>query len=136
MPLRLTNAPAKSQRALHTILTQLRWKICLVYIKYVIIFSNTIEEHIGHVEEILMTLKNAGATLKIDKCHLFQQTIAYLGHTMKAGGPESTALIRTRSVTPNHRLIRQNLVRFLFFGTVIVDSSIDLRTKPHNLSSY
>lgn len=61
------------------------WKICLVYTDDVIVYSTTVEEHIRHVDEILKALKNAGATLKINKCHYFQHTIDYLCHTIKPG---------------------------------------------------
>ena len=85
MPFGLTNAPASFQRALDMILTKFKWKTCLVYLDDIIIFSNTVEEHIQHVDEILDCLKRAGVTLKIKKCKFFTTTVEYLGHVIKPG---------------------------------------------------
>ena len=71
MPFGLSTAPVSFQRALDMILTQFKWKTCLVYLDDVIIFSNSVEEHIQHVDEILFALSEAGVTLKISKCRFF-----------------------------------------------------------------
>jgi len=85
MPFGLTNAPACFQRALDLILTKYKWKTCLVYLDDVIIFSNNVDDHIKHVDEILQTLADAGITLKINKCFFFQKQVEYLGHMVNPG---------------------------------------------------
>ena len=85
MPFGLTNAPASFQRALDLILTRHKWKTCLIYLDDVVVYSNSIEEHITHVNEILTCLSEAGVTLKIKKCSFFTKEIEYLGHTIKPG---------------------------------------------------
>lgn len=85
MPFGLTNAPASFQRALDIILTNYKWKTCLVYLDDVIIYSKTPEEHIKHVDEVLTCLSSAGITLKISKCKFFTKTVEYLGHIVKPG---------------------------------------------------
>ncbi len=49
MPFALTNAPATFQRTLDIFLSTYKWKTCLVYLDDVIIFSDDIEDHFGHV---------------------------------------------------------------------------------------
>ena len=56
MPFGLTNAPASFQRALDLILTKFKWKTCLIYLDDIIIFSNSVEDHIRHVDEVLQAL--------------------------------------------------------------------------------
>ena len=85
MPFGLTNAPASFQRALDMILTNYKWKTCLVYLDDIIVFSNSIEEHIRHVDEILDCLKRSGITLKIKKCKFFTKSVEYLGHIIRPG---------------------------------------------------
>ena len=67
------------------ILTLYKWKTFLVYVDDVIIYSNTLDDHIHHVDEILTTLAEAGVTLKINKFHFFQKEVEYLGHMVKTG---------------------------------------------------
>ena len=71
------------------ILTQFKWKTCLVYLDDVIIFSNSVEEHIRHVDEILTALEEAGVTLKISKCRFFTKQVEYLGHFISPGSLEA-----------------------------------------------
>ena len=75
MPFGLTNAPATFQRALDTILSPFKWKTCLVYIDDKVIFSNNVEEHIRHVNEVFTTLRQAGVTLTVSYTHLTLPTI-------------------------------------------------------------
>ena len=85
MPFGLTNAPATFQRALDMILSQFKWKTCLVYIDDVIIYSKTVEEHIHHVDEVLTALGKAGVTLKMKNCTSFSDKVEYLGHVIRPG---------------------------------------------------
>lgn len=74
-PIGLTTALATFQQALEMILTQLRWNICLVHIDDVIIYSNTVEDHIRHVAEILTALQVGEVRSKTNKCYFVQHTI-------------------------------------------------------------
>lgn len=85
MPFGLCNAPATFQRALDMILAKVKWNYALIYLDDVIVYSKAVEEHIQHVDEILTLLKNAGASLKLKKCHFFQSSVDYLGHVILPG---------------------------------------------------
>ena len=56
-----------------------------MYIDDVIVFSQSFEEHLEHVRDIFKALSAAGVTLKPSKCHLFAQTVDYLGHKVSPG---------------------------------------------------
>ncbi len=83
MPFRLTNAPATFQRALDIILAGYKWHACLVYLDDVIVFSQSQEDHLRHVDEILGALGRDGVTLKLSKCSFFTDRIKYLGHIIR-----------------------------------------------------
>lgn len=53
----LTNVPATIQRALDTVLPRNEWKTCFIYIDDIFIFSNTVEDHIRHIDEIWAALQ-------------------------------------------------------------------------------
>lgn len=85
MPFRLTNMPAIFQRALDLILSKYKCKSTLVYIDDVIIFSNSVEDLIKHVDEISTALGKAGVSLRLKKSRFFSKTIEYLGFLVRPG---------------------------------------------------
>ena len=85
MPFGLRNAPATFQRTLDIMLSDVRWKTCLVYIDDVVIFSKTEEEHFAQVSHVLTFLEEDGVKLKLKKCFFFHQRVEYLGHVITPG---------------------------------------------------
>jgi len=85
MPFGLTNAPATFQRALDIILSGLKWRICLVYLDDVIIFSANAEQHFKDVDTVLHRLREAGVTLNLEKYTWFSDEVEYLGHIVRPG---------------------------------------------------
>lgn len=67
----LTNAPATFQLSLDVILTCFNWESYLVYMDDIIIYSNSVEEHLRYVDEILTALPAAGVMFKLKKCIFF-----------------------------------------------------------------
>lgn len=51
MPFAQINAPGTFQHALDLMLTRLKWQSCLFHVHDIIIYSNSVEEHIRHVDE-------------------------------------------------------------------------------------
>ena len=60
----------------------LEWKIFLVYIDDIIIFSKTMEDLLSKVDIVFSRLKSAGLKLKPKKCNLFRKKVQYLGHVV------------------------------------------------------
>ena len=58
MPMGLTNAPATFQRAMSRILHEgIQEGFVLVYIDYILIFSNSLAEHVEHVKWVFERLR-------------------------------------------------------------------------------
>lgn len=55
----------------------------LLYLDDVIILSNTIDDHIRHVDEIFTTLMDAGVKFKTKKCNFSQRQVEYIVHMLK-----------------------------------------------------
>ena len=85
MPFGLRNAPATFQRTVDIVLSGLTWKSCLVYLDDIIIYSKTMNAHVGHLDEVLTLLGTAGLSLKLAKCFFFKDTVDYLGHVIRPG---------------------------------------------------
>ena len=52
-------------------------EFCGVYIDDVVIFSDTWEDHMKHIEEVLKRLSSAGLTVKLSKCYFAFAEIEY-----------------------------------------------------------
>ena len=78
MPFGLKNAPAVFQRFIDRVFHDLR-PFTHVYIDDVIIFSNTIAEHVKHLEAVIKRLAEYGLTVQERKCSFFLNKIHYLG---------------------------------------------------------
>jgi hypothetical protein len=51
----------------------------------IIIYSKTMDAHVGHLNELLTLLGTATLSLKLAKCFFFKDTVDYLGHVMRLG---------------------------------------------------
>lgn len=81
MPFRLKNAPATFQYAMDVILALVKRQNALVYIN-IIIFPRTLEEHLKHIDEVLLLLIEASVKIELKKCHFYGKGINHLGHVI------------------------------------------------------
>ena len=93
MPFGLTNAPAVFQRLMQKVLSDLKTDngrdFAEVYIDDILIFSETLGEHLQHIRLVLERLKKAGLKLKPAKCHFLRESVEYLGHMLCSGGQQN-----------------------------------------------
>jgi hypothetical protein len=83
MPFGLKNAPSKTQRVMDF---ELQRSGChdftFAYIDALIIASNTWEEHIGHVIQVLTMLADVNLKIHPDKSAFGTNVVEYLGHNV------------------------------------------------------
>ena len=60
--------------------------ICNEYLDDIIIFSNSEEEHLLHLEEVFHWLRKAGLKMKQSKCNFFKSQIHYLEYLISEDG--------------------------------------------------
>ena len=85
MPFGLKNAPSHFQCHINEILHGLKY-CCLAYIDDIMIFSQSYEDHVKHLETVLHRLNQYGMTINVEKSHFFQQTVKFLGLEIDAHG--------------------------------------------------
>ena len=68
LPMGTQNAPATFQRAMDVVLSGLKWKICLIYIDDILVFSDTWEEHLEHLKQVMQRLQDSSLFVKPKKC--------------------------------------------------------------------
>jgi predicted aspartyl protease len=86
LPFGLHNAPATFQRMMEKIFGIVLGKSALIYIDDIIVFSETLEDHIRHLREVFTLIRDANISLKATKCVFAAQEISFLGHVVSKGG--------------------------------------------------
>lgn len=84
MPFGLCNAPGTFQCLIERIFGVQSFSSLLLYLDD-IIFSS-FQHHLQWLELVLQRLMDHNLKLKLDKCHLFQAEVKYLGHVISAKG--------------------------------------------------
>ena len=86
MPFGLTNAPASFQAYVNDCLRNFLDIFCVVYLDDVLIFSDTLEEHVVHVKKVLSRLREYGLTCKLSKCEFHVTSVSFLGFIISPDG--------------------------------------------------
>jgi hypothetical protein len=68
MPFGLTNAPATFMRLMEDILRPFTNSFVVVYLDDILIFSQTWEEHLHHIRQVLQTLRQHKLCANLEKC--------------------------------------------------------------------
>lgn len=79
MPFGLKNAPATFQRVIRQIIFKYQLKNVENYFDDIIVFSETFEEHIRNLEQLLQACQSRNIKLKELKCKFAMSKINYLG---------------------------------------------------------
>ena len=84
MPFGLQGAPATFQRLMDHVLRDL--SDCMAaYLDDIVIFSQTWEEHMVHLQQVLRKIEAAGLTINPHKCAVAQTEVKYLGYIIGFG---------------------------------------------------
>lgn len=84
LPFGLHGAPATFQRMIDQILRGTEG-YAAAYLDDIIIYSRTWQGHLIHLKEVLTLIKNAGLTIRSDKCTIAKAETCYLGHVLGHG---------------------------------------------------
>ena len=82
----LCNAPSVFQRMMNSIFRDQLNKSVLIYLDDILVFSKTLEEHIQHLQQVFDTIRKNQLSLKVNKCHFFQEELKFLGHIISKEG--------------------------------------------------
>jgi hypothetical protein len=118
MPFGLTNAPADFQKFINDILHPYLDRFCSAYLDDILIYSDTLEEHIDHVSKVLQLLSKNGLHLKPEKCEFHKNQVQYLGLIITSEGikmdPRKISTVQEWE-TPKHVKDVQSFLGFANF---------------------
>nr|CAN67543.1 hypothetical protein VITISV_013557 [Vitis vinifera] len=83
MPFGLTNAPTTFCTLMNKIFHPYLDKFVVVYLDDVVIYSNTLKEHVEHSREVFKILRQNELYVKKEKCSFAKEEVSFLGHYIK-----------------------------------------------------
>ncbi len=86
MPFRLKEASATFQRLMTKVLGPYLYDFVIVYLNDIIIFFQTMDEHLQHMRKMLEALWQAGLKLKLEKYEFAKKQLKYLGFIVREFG--------------------------------------------------
>jgi hypothetical protein len=94
----LSGAPSKFQRVMDAMLFGLRDVEILVYLDDLLLFSETIEDHVRRMRLVFESVREANFKLRAAKCTFVVPVVVYLGHAVNKDGfapdPNNVTAIR------------------------------------------
>ena len=86
MPFGFTNAPAIFQSLMNELFRSQLRKFILVFFYDILIYSNSMTEHLGHLRTVFKILKTNLLYAKFSKCVFCNNQVEYLGHVISTAG--------------------------------------------------
>ena len=121
----LTNAPPQFQRLMARSLHGLEWKVCLIYIDDILIFSRTFVEHLSRLSLVFDRLRQASLKLKPSKCHFAQSSMNFLGFVVSSKGilpdPDKISAVKSFPVPKSVKDVRSFLELCNYYRHFIKD---------------
>src|SRR6266542_1135041 len=123
MPFGLKGASATFQCLMTKVLGPYLYDFVMVYLDDIIIFSQTMDEHLQHMRKVLVALRQAGLKLKLEKCEFAKKQLKYLGFIIGEFGikpdPEKVRAIVDQPALTNQTQIRSFFRMIGFFKNYI-----------------
>ncbi|KAL5775969.1 hypothetical protein ACOSP7_013526 [Xanthoceras sorbifolium] len=85
MPFGLTNAPATFCNLMNDVLYEFLDKFVVVYLDDIVIYSNSLAEHVVHLRQVFSKLREHKLYVKKEKCEFCRQEVMFLGHWVSKG---------------------------------------------------
>ena len=85
-PQGISNAVPTFQRTMELVLQGSLGVCALVFLDDIIVYSKTFNDHLRDLGRVLQSVADAGMTLRLDKCHFFEDKVEYLGHVISKDG--------------------------------------------------
>ena len=117
LPFGCKNGPSVFMKLISAVLKDMDFAIC--YLDDILIVSNTLDQHLEHIERVFQALKAAGLKMKRSKCQFFMKKCTFLGHVISENGvapdPDKVEAILATPLPTKIKHVRQILGAASFF---------------------
>ena len=121
----LKNSARSCQMVVDLVLQGLQFKNCICYIDDIVVFSQTFDQHLKDLGEVLSRISAAGLKLKPTKCIVAAPEVPFLGHILNHEGikpnPQKVEAIHKIKPPKNRTQIRRFLGMTGFYRKFIPD---------------
>ena len=123
MPFGLKTASFSFQNILNKVLRDALGVYSVIYIDDVVIYSDSFDEHIDHLDKVLKMMTKAGVKMSLNKSQFAQERIHFLGFIVDGNGitsnPEKVRAIQNFPVPRSQKNVRQFLATVGFYRQFI-----------------
>ncbi|CAG2214183.1 Retrovirus-related Pol polyprotein from transposon 297 [Mytilus edulis] len=121
MPFGLQNSPAVFSQLMEIVLQDLNFAIS--YIDDILIFSETLEEHFNHIQQVFDRLRQHNLKLKLKKCQFLQEETNYLGFKINIDGVKpDDAKVEAIKTLPNPVTVKEKRKTIYFLSHKLSDT--------------
>jgi hypothetical protein len=125
LPQGLMNSPICFQHLMSKVLRKLLWKIALIYIDDIIVYSQSFSEHLHHLQQVFECLHKAHLTLNPSKCKFAAEKVLYLGHILTKDGvqvdDEKIEAVKSFPIPKSQKEVRSFLGLCNFYRKYVKD---------------
>jgi Reverse transcriptase (RNA-dependent DNA polymerase) len=86
MPFRLINTLATFQSLVNNTLKGYLDIFYIAYLDDILIYLETLEQHVEHVRKVLLALQSRHLLVKLEKCEFYKQSVKFLSYIMTING--------------------------------------------------
>uniref|UniRef100_A0A1I7UWV7 RNA-directed DNA polymerase n=2 Tax=Caenorhabditis tropicalis TaxID=1561998 RepID=A0A1I7UWV7_9PELO len=86
LPFGLVTSPAVFQATMESVVGESLGQCAFVYVDDLLIASESIDQHVLDLENILIRIRKSGMKLRAKKCRIAQKEVEYLGHNITPEG--------------------------------------------------